>query len=112
MKKLATLLVLAGLGVVPAFAATSFHNVSLIDVGCSKKAAANPDAHTRSCAIMCAKSGYGILTSDNKFLKFDANGNQEVLKELKASKENDHLRVNVTGEVKGDTIQVSSVKLK
>lgn len=111
MKKIASFLIMLGLGVVPAFAATSYHNVSLIDVNCSKKAAANPDAHTRSCAIMCAKSGYGILTSDNHFLKFDANGNQEVLKELKASKETDHLRVNVTGDVQGDTLKVSSVKL-
>jgi hypothetical protein len=111
VKKIASFLIMLGLGVVPAFAATSYHNVSLIDVGCSKKAAANPDAHTRSCAIMCAKSGYGILTSDNHFLKFDANGNQEVLKELKASHETDHLRVNVKGDVQGDTLKVSSVKL-
>lgn len=111
MKKIASFLIMLGLGVVPAFAATSFHNVSLVDVGCSKKAAANPDAHTRSCALMCAKSGYGILTSDNHFLKFDANGNKEVLQELKASHEKDHLRVNVNGEVKGDTLQVTSVKL-
>jgi len=111
MKKVASFLIMLGLGVAPAFAATSYHNVSLLDVGCSKKAAASPDAHTRSCAIMCAKSGYGILTSDNHFLKFDAKGNQEILKELKASKETDHLRVNVTGDVKGDTLTVSSVKL-
>lgn len=111
MKKIATLLVLAGLGVVPAFAATSFHDVSLVDVNCSKKAAANPDAHTRSCALSCAKSGFGILTSDNHFLKFDANGNKEVLQELKASHETNHLRVNVKGDVKGDTLHVTSVKL-
>lgn len=112
MKKIASLIVLLGLGVVPAFAASaSFHDVSLVDVNCSKKAAANPDAHTRSCALSCARSGFGILTSDNRFLKFDANGNKEVIKELKASHEKDHLRVNVSGDLQGDTLHVSSVKL-
>lgn len=111
MKKIASFLILVGLGVVPAFAATStFKDVSLVDVNCSKKVAANPDAHTRSCALACQKSGFGIL-ANNHFLKFDANGNREVLQELKASHETDHLRVNVSGEVQGDTLKVSSVKL-
>lgn len=112
MKKIASLLVLLGLGVVPALAAnTTFNDVSVIDVGCSRKAAANPDAHTRSCALACAKSGYGILTKDGQFLKFDAQGNREIKKELEASHEKDHLRVNVKGEVEGDTLKVSSVRL-
>lgn len=112
MKKIASLLILVGLGAFPAFAASaSFQNVSLIDVSCSKKAAANPDAHTRACALACEKSGFGILTSDNQFLKFDAKGNREIANALKASQEKDHLRVNVTGEVKGDTLKVSSVSL-
>lgn len=112
MKKIASLLILAGLGAFPAFAAAAtYHNVPLVDVSCSKKAAANPDAHTRECALACEKSGFGILTSDHQFLKFDAAGNREIADALKASHEKDHLRVNVRGEVKGDTLQVSSVKL-
>lgn len=112
MKKVASLLVLLGLGVVPALAATtSFNNVSVVDVSCAKKASANPDAHTRSCALACVKSGFGILTSDGQFLKFDATGNREIKKELEASHEKDHLRVNVKGEVQGDTLKVSSVSL-
>lgn len=111
MNKLASLLVLAALGAFPVLAsAATFHDVALVDVNCSKKVAANPDAHTRSCALACEKSGFGILENGN-FIKFDAKGNREVLKELKASHEKDHLRVNVKGEVKGDTMQVSSVKL-
>ena len=111
MNKLASFIVLLGLGAFPVLgAAATFHNAPLVDVSCSKKAAANPDAHTRSCALACEKSGFGIV-DNGKFIKFDAKGNQEVLKELKASHETDHLRVNVNGEVKGDTLQVSSVKL-
>lgn len=112
MKKIGSLLVLLALAVAPALAsATTFHDVSLVDVNCSKKVAANPDAHTRSCALMCAKSGFGILTSDNQFLKFDAKGNREAVQALKASHEKDHLRVNVKGKVEGHTLHVSSLKL-
>ena len=111
MKILASLL-MAGLLVTPALAATqTFNDVSVVDVACSKKVAANADSHTRDCAVMCEESGFGIVTADKKFLKFDADGNAKVLKELKASDKKDHLRVNVTGDVEGDTIKVSSVKL-
>jgi len=112
MKKFASMLVLLGLSAFPALAAAaSFQDVSVVDVNCSRKVAASPDAHTRSCALACSRSGYGILTSDHGFLKFDANGNKEILAELKSSNEKDHLRVNVTGDVQGDTLKVSSVKL-
>ena len=57
------------------------------------------DAHTRDCALMCEKSGYGIVTADKKFLKFDADGNAKILAALKASDKTDHLRVNVSGDV-------------
>lgn len=111
MKVLVSLLAL-GLFAAPAFAATkTFTDVPVVDVSCSKKVAANPDAHTRSCALACQKSGFGIVTADKQFLKFDAKGNEEIAKELKASKETDHLRVNVSGDVEGDTLKVASVKL-
>lgn len=111
MKVLATVLAL-GLVAAPALAATeTYKDVSVIDVSCSKKAAANADAHTRECAIGCAKSGYGIMTADGSFLKFDQKGNAEILKQLKTSDKADHLRVDVTGDVQGSTINVKSVKL-
>ena len=100
MKLLASLL-MAGLMATPALAATkTFNDVSVIDVACSKKAAATADAHTRECALACEKSGFGIVTEDKKFLKFDA-----------GSDKTDHLRVNVSGDVDGDTLKVTSVKL-
>jgi hypothetical protein len=112
MKMLTSLLALSMLAV-PALAANeTFNNVSVVDVSCSKKAAADADAHTRTCALQCQKSGFGILTADKKFLKFDADGNAKVLAELKASDKKDHLRVNVSGDVQGDTLKVASVKLQ
>ena len=44
----------------PAFAAVeTYKDVSVVDVNCSKKVAADPDSHTRACALKCAASGYG-----------------------------------------------------
>lgn len=111
MKVLASILAL-GLLAAPALAATkTYTDVSVVDVSCSHKAAANPDAHTRACALTCQKSGFGILTADKKFLKFDADGNAKIAQQLKDSKATDHLRVNVSGDVQGDTLKVASIKL-
>lgn len=111
-KRLTSFLVLLGLFAMPAFAlAESFQDVPVVDVKCSKRAAANPDSHTRQCALGCATSGFGIVTNDQKFLKFDAAGNAKILAQLKASQKKDHLRVNVSGDVKGDTLNVTSVQL-
>jgi hypothetical protein len=105
-------LALVTLLALPAFAAAAtYDNVAVIDVNCSKKAAADPDAHTRDCALQCAPSGFGILTKDQEFLKFDAAGNAKMTAALKASDKKDHLRVDVNGELQGDTLKVSSIKL-
>jgi hypothetical protein len=71
------------------------------------------EAHTRECALMpqCEKSGYGVYTDDNKFLKFDAAGNRKALAAIKASTKLDDLEVEVTGDVKDDTIKVVSLKI-
>jgi len=112
MRKFASFLVLAGLSAMPVVAAVeNYKDVPVVDVNCSKKVAATADAHTRDCALMCEKSGFGIVTADKKFLKFDADGNAKILAALKASDKTDHLRVNVSGDVQGDTIKVTSVKL-
>jgi hypothetical protein len=112
MHKLGAFVVLAGMCALPAFAGTqTFTGVSLIDSNCSTKAAADPDSHTRECALKCQARGYGVLTQDHKFLKFDAAGNSKIAQALKASDKRDHLRVDVTGEVQGDTLAVASIKL-
>lgn len=96
----------------PAFAAAeSWTNVSIIDTQCSTKAKANPDAHTRACAMSCAKAGFGILDKSGQYLKFDSKGNQEATRLLESSSKKDHLRVDVTGEKQGNVIHVKSLKL-
>lgn len=111
MKKL-SYLALLGLFALPAFGATeTFKDVPVVDSNCSKKVADNPDSHPRACALKCEASGYGVITSDKKFLKFDAEGNKQIVAALKGSDKKDHLRVDVTGDVEGDTLRVTSVKL-
>ena len=96
----------------PVFAvAENWSSVSIVDVQCSAKAKANADAHTRDCALMCARSGFGIVDQGGNFLKFDAKGNQEATKLLQNSSKKDHLRVNVTGTRDGDTIHVQSLSM-
>ena len=68
-------------------------------------------ARRADCALKCKESGFAIVTADNQILKLDAKGNAKVLEELKASDKADHLRVNVSGDVQGDTLKVTSVKL-
>ena len=90
---------------------TTFVNVPLIDTMCSAKAAANPDAHTRACALQCQKAGFGILTEKGEFIKLDASGNSRAVELLKASSKSEKLRVSVSGTRKGDTIAVKEIKL-
>ena len=110
MKRICLLMILATM--LPALAsAEDWSNVSIVDTQCSTKAKADPDSHTRDCALTCAKSGFGILDKDGNFLKFDDKGNQEALKILHSTSEKDHLRVNVSGSKDGGVIHVQSVKL-
>jgi hypothetical protein len=70
--------------------------------------------HTRQCVLkpVCQNSGYGVFTYDsNKFLAFNHAGNQKALALLNASGKEDDLRVEVTGKIEGDTMDVTSIKL-
>ena len=93
-------------------------NGILMDKMCSAKAVSGGQsvaaAHDTKCALMppCQQSGYGVLTADNKFIAFDSAGNDKALVALKATKKTDDLKVRVTGDVTGDTIKVSSLKLE
>ena len=112
MRKLASFFVLFGLCAMPAFGAVeTYKDVSVVDVNCSTKVTADPDSHTRACALKCAASGFGIVTQDKHFLKFDAEGNAKIVEALKASDKKDHLRVDVSGDVQGDMLKVASIKL-
>ncbi len=109
MKKLAVVLVTLVLAQIAL--AQTWDNVSLIDANCAARAKANPDAHPRACALKCGKAGYGVITADGDFLKFDAAGNAKAAELVKSTTKADHLRVTVTGERQGDQLNVKSISL-
>lgn len=111
MKKAVFFLVAWALLLPLSAAAETWKNVAVVDTMCSVKAKAEPDKHTTKCALTCAKSGFGILTADGSFLKFDEAGNEKAVAALKQTKKADHLRATVTGERDGDTIKVQSLSL-
>lgn len=111
--KRTVLLTLVGLMSLPLLAAAeTWKDVSVIDTQCVSKVKADPDKHTTQCALQCQKSGYGLLTTDGAYLKFDDDGNQKTLAALKATKKTDHLRATVVGERSGETVKVTSISIE
>jgi hypothetical protein len=84
-------------------------NGTVVDVMCRAKDLAG---HTRECAITCAKTGYGLVTADGKFLKFDESGNARTLAALKKSTKDKELKAKVTGTQDGDVLKVQSIELQ
>ncbi len=91
--------------------AATWENVPLVDQMCLSKVKADPDRHPTSCLLKCASSGYGILAGDGTYVKLDKAGNAKAVAALKKTSKKDHIRVNVSGEQKGDVIEVASLKL-
>lgn len=89
----------------------AWKGVPLVDTMCSAKVKDKPDSHTVTCAIACAKGGFGIIASDGSYLKFDEAGNKQALAALRSTKKTDHIRATVVGERDGDTIKVKSLSI-
>lgn len=82
---------------------------TVVDVMCKNNDLAS---HTRDCAISCAKSGYGIVLADGRFIKFDERGNVKALAALKATSKDKELKAKVTGALKDEVIQVESIQIE
>ena len=82
---------------------------TLVDVMCKGKDLAG---HTTKCAVSCAKSGYGLVLADGKFVKFDEGGNAKGLAALKSTGKEKDLKAKVNGSFDGETVQVSSIELE
>ena len=87
----------------------------LIDQMCSgpllKKGYDAAERHTKMCAMMPNSPGFGIVTPDGKYLKFDAEGNKKAAAALKASDKKDNLTVSLEGKVDGGNIKVEKLDL-
>jgi hypothetical protein len=96
--------------------AAEFEGV-LLDQACAADSAKDGQKaalkHDKDCLLMgaCVKSGYGIITKDDKFVKLDQGATEKVEAAVKASNKADGFKVKVTGELTGDTITVSSIKI-
>jgi hypothetical protein len=82
---------------------------TVVDVMCRGKDLAG---HTRECAVTCSKSGYGLVTADGKFLKFDESGNARTLAALKKSAKEKDLKAKVAGTLDGDVLKVQAIELQ
>jgi hypothetical protein len=82
---------------------------TVVDVMCKNNDLAS---HTRECALSCAKSGFGIVLADGKFIKFDERGNVKALAALKAATKEKDLKAKVSGALKDDVIQVDSIQIE
>ena len=93
-------------------AAETWKGVSLMDANCSAKkdVMASPEKHTRHCAMMCSKSGFGAVV-DGKFVKFDQKGSDLAAAAITKATSKDNLRADVTGEMKDGVIAVSKLEM-
>ena len=107
MKRILLLSAAASLLSVGAFAET--WTGTLVDVMCKGK---DLSSHTAKCAVSCAKSGYGLVLSDGKFVKFDEGGNAKALAALKSTDKEKDLKAKVSGSLDGDMVRVSSIDLQ
>jgi hypothetical protein len=102
---------------ISAFAADATVKGYLVDLQCAAEEKYSPSfaaTHKKACMQMddCAASGYGVLTADKKLVKFDKAGNERAKKFIADLKKERDIRVNVIGNVKGDTIAVSKIELQ
>lgn len=114
MKKIVMVL-LAGVAIA-AFAADTQVKGYLLAQGCASESH-KPGfgaQHPKDCLEKeeCEKSGFGVLTDDKKFIKFDAAGNQQAKKFIAGLTKKSDIKVAVTGNVDGDQIIVSKIELQ
>ena len=96
------------LGLLTTMAAAETFSGTLMDVMCRAK---DPATHTRKCAIACKKSGYGLVTADGKFLKFDEAGNAKAATALEQSSKETDLKATVDGDMEGSVLVVKSIRI-
>jgi len=89
----------------------------LVDIACGTEEGSRPDfgiKHSRMCLQMpeCEKSGYGVLTPDNKVIRFDHAGNEQARKFIAELKKNTDVKVAVTGAVSQESMTVSKIELQ
>jgi hypothetical protein len=89
----------------------------LVDVACSieQKDDLNymRSSHSKSCFKMpaCEKSGYAILTADDKVIRFDSKGNEVAKQLIETSDKDKDWRITVRGKLDGEQLAVNKIEL-
>jgi hypothetical protein len=123
MRNLKRLLLLAAVTMaIPSLASDAHQDLTikgyLIDVAClnqrSSELSTLGPKHTKKCLAMppCERSGYAVLTSDQKVFKFDSKGNEEAKRLIHSAKRETDFRIVVNGNVIGDKISVIKLRLQ
>jgi hypothetical protein len=86
----------------------------LIDNACAdsaKELATRAKGHTVSCALMdsCEKSGYSVVTDDNKRYKLNEKGEGMAAELLKNTKSTKGVKVALEGNSNGDVVDVTKL---
>jgi hypothetical protein len=70
--------------------------------------------HTTKCLKMpaCDHSGYGLLTDNNEYLRFDEDGNRQARELVAKARIQANWRIVVQGRRSGDVLQVRRIKVK
>ena len=90
----------------------------LVDVSCATEQKDDPNymrtQHSKECFQMpkCVKSGFAVLTSDDRVLKFDAAGNELAKKLIAASDKSKDWRIKVRGKMDGELLHVTRLQLE
>jgi hypothetical protein len=80
----------------------------LIDTKCGKgKDEAGATKHPAACCVKCADNGFEVISGD-KHIKLDSASNAKAKEYL--SKDKASTKVTIEGEMKGDTLAVSSIE--
>ncbi len=84
----------------------------VMDSSCAAKTKDKAANHKTKCAIACSKGGYGLVTADGEYVKFDETGNSKALEALKGTSKDQDLTAKVTGTMEGDVIKVESITIR
>jgi hypothetical protein len=90
----------------------------MVDVSCSIEQKDDLEymrnSHSKGCFQMpaCEKSGYAILTADDKVIRFDAKGNEIAKQLIQSANKDKDWRITVRGKSDGELISVSKIELE
>ena len=71
-----------------------------------------PSCNSTKCALICKSSGFGVLTSDGKYLPFTPDGNEKAIALLQSTGKTADLQIYVHGTQQGTLLVVESIAWK